>query len=99
MVKITLVTRIDKVEKAVMGTAHGTCSSDCNCFPEDEQPFFCSIEEEEIASKLKCPIHGTRFTQPIFRVYVPQWRRNSEPERRQRLSAQYRKAWELSFPE
>lgn len=90
------MTRIEKAEKAVTGTTHGA-SPDCNCFPEDEQPFFCSMEEEEIASKLKCAIHGDRFTQPIFHVYVPEWRRNSEPERRQRLSAQYRKAWESSF--
>ena len=89
------MTRLEKAEKAI--TAHSTSSPDCICFPKDEQPFFCSIEEEEIASRLKCPVHGARFSQPIFHIYVPQWRRNSERKRRKRLSEQYRKAWEASF--
>jgi hypothetical protein len=55
------------------------------------------LQEEEIAARLKCPIHGARFKQPIFHIYVPQWRRESELIRRQRLSEGYRKAWAASF--
>ena len=39
-----------------------------------------------------------RFRQPAFRIYVSAWRAETKPARRQRLSAQYRKAWEASFP-
>jgi len=89
--------RVERVEQAA--TAHPILSADCICFPEDEQPFFCSVSEEEISATVKCPLHGERFVQPVFHVYVPQWRRESEPARRQRLSAQYRKAWHAGCPE
>jgi hypothetical protein len=55
--------------------------------------------EEEIAAKIKCPLHGNRFRQPIFHIYVAKWRREGKPKRRQRLSPQYQKAWLASFPE
>ena len=73
-------------------------SADCICFPENEQPFFCDPAEEPIAAAVKCPLHGNRFKQPIFHTYVSGWRREKEPACRQHLSAQYRKAWEASFP-
>ena len=92
----TLLKRLEKVEEALK--AQSIFSQDCICFPEKEQPFFCSPSEEPVAAKVKCPLHGNRFNQPVFHVYVSQWRREKEPARRQRLSAQYRKAWEASFP-
>ena len=76
----------------------GESPSDCICFPENEQPFFCFPSEEEIAAKVKCSLHGNRFRQPIFHIYVAKWRREGEPLRRQRLSSQYQKAWLASFP-
>lgn len=52
-------------------------SAECICFPENEQPFFGLPIEEQIAAKVKCPIHGDRF-KPIFHIYVPKWRRENE---------------------
>src|SRR5215471_11612719 len=75
----------------------GKGSAACTCFPEDEQLFFCTDTEEQIAANVKCPLHGDRFKQPICRVYVSKWRREREPLRRQRLSPQYQKAWADSF--
>jgi len=77
----------------------GELPSDCICFPENEQPFFCFPSEEEIAAIVKCPLHGNRFRQPVVHIYVAKWRREGEPKRRQRLSSQYRKAWLASFAE
>jgi hypothetical protein len=76
----------------------GEGSPDCICFLEDEQPFFGDPDEERAAASVKCPLHGERFSQPIFHVYVAEWCRESEPLRRQRLSPQYQKAWDASFP-
>jgi hypothetical protein len=64
---------------------------------EKEPPFFCSASEAVAAAKVKCPLHGNRIGQPIYHIYVSAWRAEKEPARRQRLSAQYRKAWEASF--
>jgi len=74
-------------------------SADCICFPEKEPPFFCFPSEEEIAAKVKCPLHGNRFRQSMVHIYVAKGRREGEPKRRQRLSSQYQKAWLASFPE
>jgi hypothetical protein len=87
--------RIETAERTAKGKTN--FSENCICFPEEEQPFFCDPSEEEVAAKAKCPLHGDRFKQPIFHVYVPWWRRESESVRRERLSAQYRKAWEVTF--
>jgi hypothetical protein len=92
----TLLKRLEKVEEVLK--AHSIYSQDCICFPEKEQPFFCSPLEEPVAASVKCPLHGNRFTRPIAHLYVSGWLRKNEPARRQRLSAQYRKAWEASFP-
>ena len=93
----TLLTRIEQAEYALR--AQSIFSPDCVCFPENEQPFFCFPAEEDMAAKVKCPLHGDRFRQTTFHVYVAKWRREGEPIRRQRLSAQYRKAWLAAFPE
>jgi len=92
----TLLKRIEQAEEKRKGRA--IFESDCICFPEKEPPFFCFPSEEEIAAKVKCPLHGNRFKQPIFPIYVAKWRRESEPIRRERLSSQYQKAWFASFP-
>jgi hypothetical protein len=82
----TLLKRIEQAEKALK--ARSIFSTECICFPENEPPFFCFPCEEEIAAKVKCPLHGNRFRQPIFHIYVAKWRRESEKNRRQRLSSQ-----------
>jgi|SRR5215831_17243781 len=87
----TLLKRIEKVEKALKPRFF--FEADCICFPENEQPFFCLPPEEEIAAKVKCPLHGNRFRQPRNHIYVAKWRRESEQKRRRRLSPQYQKAW------
>jgi hypothetical protein len=91
-----LLRRISKLEEGLEAQSIG--SRDCICFPAKEQPFFYSSFEEPIAAKVKCPLHGNRLRQPFFHVFVSQWRREKEPARRLRLSAQYRKEWEASFP-
>jgi hypothetical protein len=70
---------------------------DCSCFPEDERPFFGFPIESEIAAGVKCPMHGDRF-KPMFYLYVAKWRRQKEKTRRERLSSQYQRAWDASFP-
>ncbi len=92
----TLLKRIEKAEEALK--AQSVFSPDCICFPEKEAPFFCSPSEEIAAAKVRCPLHGDRFVRPVFQIYVSAWRAETEPARRQRLSAQYRKAWAASFP-
>jgi hypothetical protein len=90
-----LLERIEKIEKAL--DANFLLSTDCICFPKKEPPFFCSESEIAIAAAVKCPLHGDRIIEPSF-IYVSAWRAEAEPARRQRLSLQYRRAWEASFP-
>ncbi len=72
--------------------------SDCICFPTDQPPFFGFPIEQEIAAKVKCPLHGIRF-RPEFHIYVPKWCREKEKKVRWfRLSEQYHKAWNAGFP-
>ena len=92
----TLLRRIERAEQTLKTLS--IFSPDCICFPENEQPCFCSPDEEPVADNVKCPLHGKRFKQPIFHIYMPIWRREKEAARRLTLSAQYRKAWEASFP-
>jgi hypothetical protein len=93
----TLLKRIEQAEAGLK--AQSIFSPHCICFPKNEPPFFCFAAEEEVAAKVKCPLHGSRFKQPVYQIYVSQWRRETEPLRRLRLSPQYRKAWLASFPE
>lgn len=76
----------------------GEGSRDCICFPEDEQPFFCSVAEEQVAARVKCPLHGDRFKAPHFYLYVARWYREKEPLRICQKSSQYQKAWAAGFP-
>jgi len=92
--------RISRLEKSAeqVAKARSKSSPDCICFPATEQPFFVFPIEGDIAFFVKCPLHGDRFRWPRFYSYVAKWCREKEPLRRQRLSAQYQKAWAASFP-
>ena len=96
----SLLKRLEKAEGIAKAQSKSLSKStpDCICFPEKEQPFFCSSYEEPIAALVKCPLHGKRFRRQTFFVYVASWLAEKEPARRQRLSPQYREAWEASFP-
>jgi hypothetical protein len=50
----------------------GKGSAGCICFPEDEQPFFRTSEERDLAAGVQCPLHGKRFT-PRFHLFVAAW--------------------------
>lgn len=76
----------------------GKDSAECICFPAEELPFFGYEVEKRVADSVKCPLHGDRFNSTLFHLFVPKWRRENEPLRRQRLSSQYHKAWDASFP-
>jgi hypothetical protein len=92
----SVLSRIEQAEATLK--ARSIFAQDCICFPEKEQPFFCSSFEIPIAARVKCPLHGNRFKQPRLHLYVPSWLAEKEPARRERLSPQYRKAWEAGFP-
>lgn len=91
-----ILSRIERAEKALK--SQGRFSLDCICFPENEPVFFGFEIEQQIAMQVDCPIHGNRFKTALFFLYAPKWRREKEPQRRARLSAQYQKAYLASFP-
>jgi hypothetical protein len=93
----TLLKRLENLEEAA--EAQSRLSPRCICFPDKEPPFFCDPDEEEAAARVKCPLHGERFKRQQFFIYVASWMRAKEPARRQRLSSQYRKAWDATFLE
>jgi hypothetical protein len=91
--------RIENAEKIADAALGQTFSGGCICFPKNEPPFFGFPVEEQIAAKVKCPLHGERFKTPQFYIYVAKWLR----EKLWKLlwiyhSEQYRKAWFASFP-
>ena len=91
----TLLKRIEQVEMASKSKLGHP--PECTCFPENEQPSFHWRIELEIASKLKCPLHGNRF-KPLAMIYVAEWlRKKREGFIATRRSAQYQKAWRASF--
>ena len=87
--------RIERLEQAAKPESEFL--PDCICFPAKEPPFFGFPIEREIAARVKCPLHGERF---VLRphIYAAKWRRQGEKMRRERLSPQYHKAWNVSFP-
>jgi hypothetical protein len=95
MLSRTFEKRLQRAEQ--MAKRMGTVSPECLCFPANEPPFFGFPIEQQIAAKIKCPLHGERF-KPLYHIYVPGWRRESEKKRWHRLSEQYHKAWYASFP-
>jgi hypothetical protein len=91
-----VIQRIERAEEALKEKSF--LSSGCICFPEKERPSFGFPIEMEIADRVKCPLHGDRFT-PLFHLYVPKWLREKFWERlTTNHSEQYRKAWFASFP-
>jgi hypothetical protein len=92
----TLLARIERAEQLTKMKTN--FSSDCICWPDNEYPFFGFDIEREIASSVKCSVHGERLTMIFQRLYLPAWRRQREIIRRSRLSPQYQKAWNASFP-
>jgi hypothetical protein len=92
----TLLARIERTEH--LTKVKTNFSPDCICWPDNEYPFFGFDIEREIASRVKCSVHGERPTMIFRRLYLPAWRRERESLRRSRLSPQYQKAWDASFP-
>jgi hypothetical protein len=91
----TFLKRIEQAEKALK--TQSIFSPHCICFPEKERPSFGFPIEMEIAGRVKCPLHGERFT-PLFHLYVPIWLREKLWSHLSSHSDQYRKAWCASFP-
>jgi hypothetical protein len=93
----TLETRIQRLEQATKQRSNFLL--DCICFPEKEQPFVGFPTELEIASMVKCPLHGKRFKPQRFFIYVSRWLREKLWKHLwSQHSEQYRKAWFASFP-
>jgi hypothetical protein len=92
----TILNRIERAEQAAK--AQSRFLPDCICFPRMNRHSSAFPSRKKLQPKVQCPLHGARFKQPIFHIYVGKWRREGEPLRRQRLSPQYRKAWDASFP-
>jgi hypothetical protein len=87
--------RIRRIEEAAK--ARHKFSGDCICFPENERPTFSFPVEQELARKVKCPVHGERF-KPLIHIYVPKWLRDKLEQHLWNVhSEQYRKAWFASF--
>jgi hypothetical protein len=93
----SLINRIARAEETA--NARSRFSTECICFPANEPPSFNWPVEQEIAARVKCPLHGDRFRPERFFVYVSQWLREKRPIlMRTHHSEQYRKAWNASFP-
>ena len=56
------------------------------------------MSEMEIATAMKCPLHGERFSAPHFHIYVSAWLRENQPLILLQKSTQYQKAWTAGFP-
>ena len=96
MLRRALVARIERAEQAAK--AHSKFSVECICFPENEPPFFAFGVEFEMLTRVKCPLHGERFT-PRLHIYVAKWLRVKQPQLIwTHHSEQYRKAWFATFP-
>jgi hypothetical protein len=91
----SLQARLEKLENDVdqLVVRRGRFWSTCICFPESEPPEFFSEEEQEIASRVKCLIHGERFERREIRfLYIPTWRVEQRYPNYLRKSEQYRRA-------
>jgi hypothetical protein len=99
MYQRNLLARIENAERVADAAMGQTFSGGCICFPKDEPPFFGFPIEEQIATRVKCPLHGARFRPLQFHVYVSKWLREKLPQiLGSRHSEQFRKAWFASFP-
>ena len=95
-----LLKRIEKLEQRAkeIAKARSMHSPECICFPENEPPSFGFPLEQEIASRMKCPLHGNRWKWTFHHIYVSTWLREVFERKRETLSTQHRKAWAASFP-
>jgi len=75
-------------------------SSICICFPLSEPPRSFYPEEQKIASRVKCPIHGERFQrrERLLRFHS-MWLLERRFQSYLRRTEQYRRAWAVSFPD
>ena len=97
MISRRLLQRISRLENALR--QKGIFGAECICFPEREPPTFPSLEDENTAAKLKCPLHGQRFWIPEIHISVPVWLEAKLPEHLWTAHGeQYRKAWFATFP-
>lgn len=101
MLQRALLKRVERMERQVGQAAktRSKFSPDCICFPETERPFFGSEFEQDIAFRLKCPLHGDRFEKQFMGIYVSQWLREKERLRIPKMSARFQKAWAATFPQ
>ena len=94
--------RLDKISDQVdqLVATRGRMSSACICFPLSEPPRFFYPEEQEIASRVKCAIHGERFQrrEGLSRFYS-MWMLERRFQSYLCRSEQYRQAWKASFPD
>jgi hypothetical protein len=96
--KTTILKRIRRAEVLAKQTSSAKHLARCTCFPEHgKSPYFLYPGIEELASSLKCPLHGDRFrysqaldadASAIDLEVGWVWRHASE---------QYRKAWNATF--
>jgi hypothetical protein len=95
--KATILKRIRRAEVLAKEKSRAEHLAKCTCFPEHESPSFLYPGIEELASSLKCPLHGQRFrysqaldadASKIDLEIGWVWRHASE---------QYRKAWNATF--
>ena len=86
----TLARRIELAERVAAGRSKS--SEDCICFPGPEPPCFTSNDEQEIAHRVKCALHGDRF-QKHRHLYLAPWRKERIAMEWKNRSAQYKKAW------
>jgi len=96
--------RLDKLNNQVdqLISTRGRMSSTCICFPLSEPPRFFYPEEQEIASRVKCPIHGERFQRSEMQsyfLYASLWLLERRYQGYLVRSEQYRRAWEAGFPD
>ena len=99
MYQRSLLARIENAEwvaDAALGQMFSGC---CICFRKNEPPSFGWPDDEEMAARVKCPLHGERFKPTRYFVYMAKWLREKIPELLWSWhSEQYRKAWFASFP-
>jgi hypothetical protein len=74
---IKILQRIERAEALTSKNGPSRDLHDCICFPENERPFFLYEEVEAVAARVKCPVHGERFS-PVRHLYISDWRREVE---------------------
>lgn len=97
MPKSAFIQRMEALEEGLVELSRFL--PECLCFPKNEPPCFVPPFFGHIAFAVKCPLHGDRFKWPIFETYAPPWFRRFQARRRERGSAQFKKAWAAAFPE